>query len=189
MARPPAGPLWLHEIKRDGYRIMAHRDGDNVRLWSRTGKDWTDSLSGIAAGIRALPVASIILDGEAVAIRPDGYDDFHALRSSAGCRSARLIAFDILEMNGQDLRPIFLDGRRVVLSHLLNGLDGSVLMSEIGDGPDGPAMFRAACRLGLEGIISKRRDQPYRSGRSPHWLKSKSPDYARAKGNGAAAPN
>ena len=133
VARPPAGPLWLHEIKRDGYRIMAHRDGDNVRLWSRTGKDWTDSLSAIAAGIRALPVASIILDGEAVAIRPDAHDDFHALRSSAGCRSARLIAFDILEMNGQDLRSIFLDGRRVVLSHLLNGLDGSVLMSEIGD--------------------------------------------------------
>ena len=60
VARPPAGPLWLHEIKRDGYRIMAHRNGDNVRLWSRTGKDWTESLSGIAAAIRALPVASII---------------------------------------------------------------------------------------------------------------------------------
>jgi bifunctional non-homologous end joining protein LigD len=136
-------------------------------------------MPGIAAALRALPVESITLDGEAVCVREDGRDDFLALRSPDQRRRARLVAFDVMEMDGKDLRPLFFDARRVFLEHVLAKAAGHILLSETMVGPDGPAMFRAACQLGLEGVISKKRSAPYRSGRSPSWVKSKSSSYQR----------
>ncbi|WP_406855194.1 hypothetical protein ABEG18_22030 [Alsobacter sp. KACC 23698] len=120
-----------------------------------------------------------MLDGEAVVQLPDGRDDFHALRSAAGARNAMLMAFDLLELDGRDLRALPLEERRAELRRLVEAgpVDGVAFVDAMDD--DGEALFRHACRLEFEGIISKRRDSPYRSGRSPHWLKSRCPNYVR----------
>ena len=176
--KPPCGPIWTHEIKRDGYRIMAYKQGGDGRLLSRNGLDWAHAFTGIVEAIRGLPAATVILDGEAVVLRPDGHDDFHALRSRSGCHGASFVAFDVLEMDGENLRGLFLDARRVVLKHVLLNAQGPCILSEALEEP-GPLIFQAASRLGLEGIISKRRDAPYRSGRTTSWVKSKSASYTR----------
>src|SRR5829696_4697815 len=114
----PSGPDWLHEIKHDGYRLIARKDGDRVRLWSRQGRDWTASFAGIAAAIRTLPAASLVLDGEAVAHTSEGLPDFHALRSRYGAESATLFAFDVLLVDEEDLRPQALIQRKARLARL-----------------------------------------------------------------------
>jgi bifunctional non-homologous end joining protein LigD len=142
-----------------------------------TATNW--SLGGFLAGVLELPCGSCVLDGEAVVQLPDGRDDFHALRSKGGAQHAILMAFDLLELDGRDLRPLPLDQRRAELRRLVDTVpvDGVAFVDETDE--DGEMLFRHACRLGLEGIISKGRDAPYRSGRSQTWLKSKCPDYVR----------
>src|SRR5215204_1382237 len=92
----PVGDGWMHELKHDGFRIVAHKDGDSVRLWSRNGRDWSAEFVAITAAVMALPVTRIVLDGEAVAHCPEGLPDFHALLSREGCATACLYAFDLL---------------------------------------------------------------------------------------------
>jgi ATP dependent DNA ligase domain len=103
--KAPSGPLWLHEIKHDGYRIIACKSGDQVRLWSRNGRDWSREFLAVTEALRALRVEEIVLDGEAMAHCKDGLPDFHGLRAEEGGAGACLFAFDLLRLNGEDLRP------------------------------------------------------------------------------------
>ncbi|WP_406858649.1 hypothetical protein [Alsobacter sp. KACC 23698] len=158
--------------------MICRRADSESRLWSRNALNWTGRHPRIATGLLSLPCGSCVIDGEAVVQLPDGRDDFHALRSAAGGRHAILMAFDLLELDGRDLRPLPLDERRAELQRLLAApVDGIAFVDAMAE--QGEALFRHACALGLEGIISKRRDSPYRSGRSPTWLKSKCPGYVR----------
>jgi bifunctional non-homologous end joining protein LigD len=176
-SKPPTGNRWIHEIKHDGYRIIAFRHGDRLNLWSRTAREWSDLMTSIATALRQLG-RDVVLDGEAVAAGNDGLPDLLALRSLRGRRSAHLLVFDILSFEGRDLRNKPLIERRAVLAKLLAGAPAALHLSEHLDG-DGAVIFGHACRLGLEGIVSKVKDSPYRSGPSTTWLKTKNPAYKR----------
>ena len=178
VVRVPEGPDWQHEIKHDGYRIIARKEGPRVRLWSRTGRDWRNVFTGIALAVAALPATSLMIDGEAVVLHPDGTSDFHALASSRA-RAACLIAFDILQIDGMDMRTSPLEARRDLLAAILREhTSASLFFSEAVEGETGAALFRHACNMGLEGIISKRKGSPYRSGPSTLWRKIRCPNYA-----------
>jgi bifunctional non-homologous end joining protein LigD len=174
----PTGPEWIHELKWDGYRLIARREGGTVHLWSQSGRNWADAFPAIVAAIGRLKVESVVLDGEAVCLLDDGRPDFHGLRSWEGCKTARFIAFDLLGLNGEDLRRMPLSERRRRLADLLGGDDALWLSSHV-QGAQGEALFRQACALNLEGIVSKRIDTPYRSGPFLGWRKIKCPGYAR----------
>jgi bifunctional non-homologous end joining protein LigD len=181
----PSGPEWAHEVKHDGYRMICRRDGDRVRVFSRNAREWTDKLPAIVAAMQRLRATSITVDGEAVVCDDHGVTDFDALFAAiarrGGSAEAFLYAFDLLELDGQDLRHEPWEVRRETLASLLRRTKHAGLrLSEHLDG-DGDAIFRHACAMGLEGIVSKRRDAPYRSGRSPHWVKVKNPDSPAAK--------
>jgi bifunctional non-homologous end joining protein LigD len=163
-------------LKHDGFRIIARKQGESVRLWSRNGRDWSVEFVVIVAALRDLP-GSFVLDGEAVAHCPEGLPDFHRLLSDEGQKSACLYAFDLLHLDTTDLRRTELVGRRAMLGKLLRKAGPALIFSEHMDGADGEAMFRHACKLGLEGIISKRLDKPYLSGRCQQWRKVKNPAY------------
>ena len=173
--KPPAGLGWLHEVKHDGYRIIARKDGSRVTLWSRYGTNFTDRLPKIAEAICGLAAKSALIDGEAVAFRPDGHSDFAALRTKVGSARACLIAFDLLNLNGEDFRQRPIEERRAALSPLVGGiLFSDALVAE------GALVFAKACEMGLEGIVSKRAGSRYSSGNSRQWLKSKNPEFVRA---------
>jgi bifunctional non-homologous end joining protein LigD len=173
--RAPSGPRWQFEIKHDGYRAQCHLHAGEVRIYTKNGHDIAMRLPSISAALVALPVDDAVIDGEAVMIGPDGITDFFALHAAVSAKSAPaalLYAFDLLHLNGQDLRSLPLDERRLLLEDLLLYVPDPLRFSEhvLGDGPD---VARAACELGLEGIVAKVRDAPYRSGRSETWLKIK----------------
>ena len=174
----PTGPQWAYEIKHDGFRFICRRDGDRVRVYSRNGRDWTDRVPLIAEALAGLRVRSVTLDGEGVVCRSDGVSDFDRLRAAVGplgSRDAFLYAFDLLEIDGEDLRRYEWHVRRATLRSLVKRAGPGIRLSDHLEG-DGMAAFRHACRMGLEGIVAKRRDKPYRSGRSPDWIKVKNPD-------------
>ena len=177
VAHPPVGPGWLHEMKHDGYRLLARKDADRVTLWSRYGTDFTDRLRGIADAVRSLPVDKALIDGEAVVFRPDGHSDFAALRTKAGGEQASLVAFDILSLEGDDLRSRPLEERREALAQLVAGADGVRFSAALTT--EGAIVFAHACKLGLEGIVSKRAGSCYRSGPSRNWLKRLNPEFQR----------
>ena len=154
--RVPSGDGWLHELKHDGFRIIARKEGDHVRLWSRNGRDWSAEFVAITAALRELP-ADFVLDGEAVAHCSAGLPDFHGLLGREGQRTACLYAFDLLHLRVTDLRPVELVGRRAMLKKLIRRAAPVLIFSEHMDAADGERMFRHACALGLEGIVSKRR--------------------------------
>ena len=175
----PDGPLWEHEIKHDGYRFICRWDGDRVRAFTRRGHDWRDRVPRIAEALAALPVTSATIDGEAVVCDSAGVSDFDRLRAALARRGSPeifLYAFDLLELDGCDLRRDPWNVRRETLASLLRKASNGIRLSEHIEGADGTAVFRHACALGLEGIVAKRRDRPYRSGRSPDWLKVKNPN-------------
>lgn len=183
---PPTGPLWSHEIKFDGYRLIARRDGAQVRLWTRSGSDFSGRFTRIREALGALPADRLVLDGEAVVLRPDASSDCFALRSSEGQAAAVLVAFDLLELDGRDLRSEPLERRRERLQRLLKPprskqaqatASGIQLSEPITGRPD--AIFRHACSMGLEGIVSKRTDSRYVSGRTSSWLKTRNPAFER----------
>jgi bifunctional non-homologous end joining protein LigD len=174
----PTGPQWVFEVKHDGFRFICWRAGDRARVFSRRGHDWTDRVPRIVEALLRLPVQSIVIDGEGVVCGPDGIADFDALRGAVGrkgSRNAFLYAFDILELNGQDLRREPWEARRNALIKLLIGAEAGLQLSEHIDDADGDLLFRHACAMGLEGIVAKRRDKPYRSGRTTDWLKVRNP--------------
>jgi bifunctional non-homologous end joining protein LigD len=174
---PPAGDEWLHEIKYDGYRIGCQIDGREVRLLSRTGKDWTGSFPEIRDAAAALRVRDTLLDGEVAMVLPDGRTSFQALQNASSSRERRgleYFVFDLLHDRGVDLRSRPLEARKKRLESLLARLprDGRLRYAAHVVG-EGPAFFRQACARGLEGIVSKRRDLPYTAGRGRGWLKVK----------------
>ncbi len=177
VAVPPSGEGWLHEIKYDGYRVQAQiRDG-HVRLLTRNGHDWTEQFGKVADDFRALGLRSAIIDGEAIVQDTTGVADFAALTSELKSRrSARIVvmAFDLLHLDGGDLRNRPLFERKEELHDLLaRGSSPNLLhYSEHMEG-DGAEILASACRMGVEGIVSKCRDKPYRSGRGGDWLKAK----------------
>jgi len=176
--RVPSGDGWLHELKHEGFRIIARKERDHVRLWSRNGRDWSAEFVAITAALRELP-ADFVLDGEAVAHCSQGLPDFHGLLGREGQRTACLYAFDLLHLRATDLRPVELVGRRAMLKKLIRKAAPVLIFSEHMDAANGERMFRHACALGLEGIVSKRLDKPYKSGRCSSWVKVKNPGYER----------
>ena len=177
VAKPPAGPEWIHEVKHDGYRLLALKSAGRVVLRSRHGTDFTDKLPRIAAAVRALPVDNALLDGEAVVFRPDGHSDFAALRTKRGAAQASFVAFDLLQIYGEDRRKLPLEVRRAELATLVAGAH-AIQFSEAIEA-EGALVFRKACEMGLEGIVSKRLGGAYWSGRCRNWLKVKNPDFRR----------
>jgi bifunctional non-homologous end joining protein LigD len=175
-ARPPSGPLWVHEIKHDGYRLMVRRDGERVRCFTRNGHDWADRFPAIVEAALRIQASSFLIDGEAVIARDDGTPDFHALRSQRRGHEAVLFAFDLIEHNGDDLCDLPLIDRKWRLKKLIGKAKKwrAIQYSEHLTG-DGPTVFEHVCGMGLEGIVSKRTDALYRSGPSKMWLKSKNP--------------
>ncbi|MFL5005625.1 MAG: hypothetical protein ACJ8DK_09835 [Microvirga sp.] len=175
----PVGDGWIHELKHDGFRIVAHKDGDSVRLWSRNGRDWSAEFVAITRAIMGLAFARIVIDGEAVAHCPEGLPDFHALLGRSGAATACLYAFDLLHVGRDDLRRYELVERRALLRRYLKDAEPTLIYSDHMEGDKGEAMFRHACRLGLEGIVSKRSKSRYKSGRCDAWRKVKNPGYER----------
>jgi bifunctional non-homologous end joining protein LigD len=175
----------VYEIKHDGFRFICWRAGDGVRVFSRRGVDHSDRAPAIAEALQALPVRSITLDGEGVVCGPDGTTDFNRLRAAMGRKGSRqafLYVFDLLELDGQDLRREPWEMRRAILITLLHKCGDGIRLSEHIEATDGTTIFGHACAMGLEGIVAKRRDRHYKSGRSPDWIKIKNPEHpARAR--------
>ncbi|WP_082767388.1 non-homologous end-joining DNA ligase [Bosea sp. PAMC 26642] len=179
-AKAPTGDEWAFEVKWDGYRLAVHLEpGRKVRILTRGGHDWTTRFPTIAHDMRDLKVDSAILDGEAVVLDHRGASDFGALQQALGGRggkrssaSALLYAFDLLYLNGHDLRSMPLADRRAMLDDLIGKQHSSIRMSEEVNA-EGAPFLKLACEMGLEGIIAKRLDAPYRSGRGGDWLKIK----------------
>src|SRR5436190_16748791 len=173
---PPSGDSWVHEIKFDGYRLLARIDGGRVRLKTRSGLDWTSKFPSVQKALERLPVVTALLDGEVVVETERGTPDFGALQQdlSEG-RSDRFCyyLFDLLHLDGIDLTRASLLDRKAALARLLAGHDDSVLKLSEHFAEGGDIVFKHASRLGLEGIVSKLTSAPYRSGRSKAWLKSK----------------
>jgi bifunctional non-homologous end joining protein LigD len=169
----PASPEWFHEIKYDGYRIRVERDRDRVRLITRGGYDWTSRFPWIGEAALKNRVRQFVIDGEAVVLGVDGYSDFNALHSGRHNDEVQLCAFDALAMDGDDLRNLPLSMRKANLARLLARRPDGIFVSDFEQGEIGPDLFRKACEFGLEGLVSKHRDRPYRAGRSKHWIKVK----------------
>jgi len=178
-SKPPAGDEWAFEVKWDGYRLAVHIERGKVRILTRGGHDWTTRFPTIAHDALELGLDSAILDGEAVVLDEQGASDFGALQRALGGRGGKssaagalLYAFDLLYLNGRDLRALPMVERRAMLAELICKQHSSIRLSEDVDA-DGAAFVKLACQMGLEGIIAKRRDAPYRSGRGGDWLKVK----------------
>ncbi len=177
--KPPNGPDWAFEVKWDGYRLAVHVEPGEVRAITRGGYDWTKKFGPIVAEARELGHSSMIIDGEAVVLDEQGRSDFGLLQRAVGKRPSAhdaseiiFYVFDLLYLDGHDLRNLPLSERRRLLDPIVAARTGAIRFSEEVNA-DGEEFFRAACELGLEGIIAKRRDKPYRSGRRPEWLKIK----------------
>ncbi|MFF0919073.1 non-homologous end-joining DNA ligase [Rhizobium leguminosarum] len=179
-AKPPKGDDWVYEIKWDGYRLSVHIEPTGIRILTRGGHDWTHRFPAIQQAALWLPVGTAILDGEAVVLDEQGRSDFGLLQQSLGGRGGKkmssdaiFMAFDLLYFDGHDLRNSELDMRRHLLEDLVPASEqGDIRLSEEIEA-DGDHLLASACEHGLEGIIAKRRDAPYRSGRLGDWLKIK----------------
>ncbi|AWM24992.1 ATP-dependent DNA ligase [Sinorhizobium fredii CCBAU 25509] len=178
--KPPKGRDWAFEVKWDGYRLAVHIEPGRVRIITRGGYDWTSKFPSIADDARELGYATMILDGEAVVLDDKGRSDFGMLQRAIGRkpslhdpREILFFAFDLLYLDGRDLRRLPLSERRRLLeSIVVAGRAGVIRLSEEVEA-DGEEFFRIACEHGLEGIVAKRRDKPYQSGRRPDWQKIK----------------
>ena len=175
--RSPAGDEWLNEIKLDGFRMQCRIEKGKAQLLTRTGQDWTHRFPDVAHAAAQLPVRSVLLDGELVALQPDGRSSFQLLQRALNEGAEATLAyyaFDLLYLDGYDLSAAPLETRKDTLKRVLEPMPqgGTVRYSDHVVG-GGPAFYDAACRLGLEGMIAKRRAGPYRAGRGGDWLKVK----------------
>jgi len=171
---PPTGPNWIHEIKHDGFRIMAFRDAKGVRLITRNGNNFTDRFPLIVTALAALPVSSCLIDGEAIACNERGLSVFEMIRWRKYDNTVTLCAFDLLELDGEDLRSAPIETRKATLKGLLRRAHPGLTYNQH-FAADGESVYRHACALGCEGIVSKRLGSRYRAGRIDHWLKVKNP--------------
>jgi len=175
VSAPPAGDEWLHELKLDGYRILCAVEDGEAQVYTRNAKDWTARFAPIAKAAAALPVSSALLDGEVVVLKPDGTSSFQALQNAlteSRERDLLYYVFDLLYLDGQDLRPLPLTARKEALAALVGKNNPVIRLSDHVQG-QGEGFYAQACRHGLEGIVSKRADAPYHSGRGKDWLKVK----------------
>ncbi len=175
--KPPSSSAWIHEVKFDGYRLQARLDRGKVTLKTRTGLDWTSKFSTVAAALSALPVQNALIDGEVVVENADGVSDFSALQDALKHRQPERMAyyaFDLMYLDGVDLTRCPQIERKQKLAKLLKNVpqNGTLRYSEHFE-DDGAVVLKHACQMHLEGIISKQRGQPYRSGRSDAWIKTK----------------
>jgi bifunctional non-homologous end joining protein LigD len=189
--KPPAGPGWIHEIKHDGYRMMARREGERVQLLTRNGDDWSERLPAVMTALNMLKVRSCVIDGEAVVCDELGLAVFKLMRSGGRVKhDAHLIAFDLLELDGRDLRREPIEVRKAELARILEFSTGKPRHA-LGAAPlhhpglqlcehieqPGDVVFGHACKLGCEGIVSKRVGSKYRRGpgKCSDWIKVKNP--------------
>ncbi len=180
VAKPPSSGRWIHEVKFDGYRLQAHLKEGKVTLYTRNGLDWSKRFPNICSGLASLPVKSAIIDGEAVVEDENGVSSFSALQQDLGGRGGKLVsgksiyyAFDLLHFDGHDLMSLPLVQRKEALAALLAAAPNEMVHLSEHFETDAAAMLQHACKLGLEGIIAKRMDAPYKSGRNDSWLKLK----------------
>jgi bifunctional non-homologous end joining protein LigD len=176
-ASVPDRPNWLHEVKYDGYRLRLERDGDRVRLTTRGGYKWTDRYPWIVESALKNRIRQFVIDGEAVVLGVDGVSDFEAQHSRQHDDEVQLYAFDILALDGEDLRTLPLSMRKTNLARLLARRPDGIFVAPFEQGEIGPDLFRAACNMGLEGMVSKRVDRPYRAGQSKDWVKVKNRNH------------
>jgi bifunctional non-homologous end joining protein LigD len=179
-ANPPAGPGWLHEIKHDGFRILAHRDAARVRLITRNGNDFAGRFPLIIAAVAALPARSCVVDGEAIVCEKNGLSVFEMIRWRQHDNAVTLCAFDLLELDGEDSRREPIEVRKATLKGLLRRARPGIAFNRHFE-VDGMIVFEQACALGCEGIVSKRLGSPYRPGRNDSWIKIKNPDAPAAR--------
>jgi bifunctional non-homologous end joining protein LigD len=176
-AKPPSGPGWLHEIKHDGYRLMAKRVGKRVRLFTRNGNDWSELFPAVVKAVEQLDIFSCLIDGEIVVCNEQGLAVFDLLRHGHRVKpQAHLFAFDLLELNGRNLAGRALELRKAELKKLIRGVGPGLQWCEHTD-RTGDVVFAHACTLGCEGIVSKRLGSTYRPGptKSRDWIKVKNP--------------
>ena len=166
----PSGARWIHEIKFDGYRVQVHLANEAAKIFTRRGHDWTHRFKKVAHDAWHIKAASAVVDGEIVVPAADGTTDFSVLQNELKGKSTRivLVAFDLLYLNGRDLRKLPLVQRKAELKKIIAGTD--IQFSESFE-IDGGEMFAHACKLGLEGVVSKVRDGGYPTGRSNDWVK------------------
>jgi bifunctional non-homologous end joining protein LigD len=168
--KTPSGSRWIHEVKFDGYRVQLHIANEGAHVFTRNGHDWTARFKKIADDAFLISASSAIVDGEVVVPAADGTTDFSVLQNELKGKSDKivLIAFDLLYLNGYDLRKLPLDERKAQLKKLI--AKTAIQFSESFE-VDGPEMFKHACGIGLEGVVSKIRDGRYNSGRGNDWVK------------------
>ena len=174
---PPHGGKWVHEIKFDGYRIQVRKSGDEIELLTRKGLDWTEKFGALPQAFKHVAARSAVIDGELVVEEASGASSFAALQAALKAGrfgELRYYAFDLLYRDGTDLRDRPLRERKKQLTEILAGIPeaGPIRLSESFD-TEGATLLKHACRMGLEGIISKRSDKPYSSGRGTDWIKAK----------------
>jgi len=177
--RPPKGESWVHEVKFDGYRVQLHKDGKDIAIYSRNGIDFTSRFPAIAYVLAHLPTRSVIIDAEAVAVTAQGLPNFAALHRKAGkTEDICCYAFDLLRHNSVDTRALPLLARRAKLANLVDRFDnGCLLVSETFF--DGERLLTECEKRGIEGIVSKRKHAPYRSGKCD-WIKVKTKAWREA---------
>ncbi|ESY62197.1 MULTISPECIES: ATP-dependent DNA ligase [Mesorhizobium] len=172
---PPQGDEWLHEIKFDGYRTQIIKDENGIRLFTKNGYDWTGRYIELAGEAEAIEAESFIIDGETITVNEAGLSDFPALQSAVTSRKPSralyLVAFDLLHLNGHDLRNMPVEDRREILQELIPAV-GRIQFSKAMPGT-GAAVYSRVDRAGLEGMVSKRKDSVYRSGPTMNWRKIK----------------
>lgn len=171
MDRVPSGARWIHEIKFDGYRVQVHLANEVVTVYTRRGFDWTKRFKKVADDAWHIKAGSAVIDGEVVVPAADGSTDFSVLQNELKGTSTKivLVAFDLLYLNGRDLRGLPLFQRKAELKKIISGTD--VQFSESFE-IEGREMFAHACKVGLEGVVSKVRDSTYNSGRGNNWVKT-----------------
>lgn len=173
----PTGEDWIHEVKHDGYRGRVVRDGRDVKLLSKSGLDWAWRFPWIVEAALKIKQTRFIIDGEICVLDVRGVSDFNALHSNKRNEEAQLYAFDMVAVGGEDLRDEPLRVRKAHLNRLLKGRPQGLFTDQYAQGDVGPALFEAACKMGLEGLVSKHLDRRYRP-RTCDWVKVKNRRHA-----------